>query len=116
LRPGAERASAQSSGTFSERPAKDVAGFIAHLRGSGGKVNVASNGNGTASRLTAELFASVVGARLNHIPTRERRPVLNDLMAGHLDASFIQYSAFYDLHQAGRARILSLPTVHAGER
>ena len=88
--------------------AKDVASFVAQVKESGGKVNIGSNGNGTASHLTAELFASEIGTRINHIPYKGTAPVSNDLLSGNIDATFIQYSAFYELHKAGKVRILAV--------
>ncbi len=89
-------------------PAKDFAAFLAYAKANPGKINYASNGLGTAAHLTGELFMLESGTKMTHVPYKGTGPVLNDLIAGHVDATFIQYSAFYDLHKAGRARILAI--------
>jgi tripartite-type tricarboxylate transporter receptor subunit TctC len=89
-------------------PAKNFSEFLAYLKGNPSKLNFASNGIGTAAHLTAELFMLTSGTKMTHVPYRGTSPVLNDLIAGHVDLTFIQYSAFHDLHKAGRARILAV--------
>jgi tripartite-type tricarboxylate transporter receptor subunit TctC len=73
-----------------------------------GKLNYASNGIGTAAHLTAELFNMEAGTRMAHVPYKGTNPVLNDLIGDHVDLTFIQYSAFLELHKAGRVRILAI--------
>jgi tripartite-type tricarboxylate transporter receptor subunit TctC len=89
-------------------PAKDFNEFVAYAKANPGKINYASNGLGAAGHLTSELFMLTTGTKMTHIAYKGTGPVLNDLIAGHVDATFIQYSAFYDLHKAGRARILAV--------
>lgn len=88
-------------------PVADAAEFIAYARANPGKLTYASNGVGTAGHLTAEFFMSLTGTKMTHVPYRGTAPVLTDLVAGHVDLTFIQYSAFYEFHQAGRVRILA---------
>jgi tripartite-type tricarboxylate transporter receptor subunit TctC len=73
-------------------------------------VNYASQGTGTASHLTAELFMTVTKTRLVHIPYKGTSPALNDLVAGHVDCSFIVLSSAYELTQTGKLRILAVAT------
>jgi tripartite-type tricarboxylate transporter receptor subunit TctC len=47
-----------------------------------------------------------MGTKMTHVPYKGTAPALNDLIAGHVDVSFIQVSASYPLHQSGKARIL----------
>jgi tripartite-type tricarboxylate transporter receptor subunit TctC len=89
-------------------PAKTFQEFLAHAKANPGKLNYASNGIGTAAHLTAELFNLESGAKTVHVPYKGTNPVLNDLVADHVDLTFIQYSAFLDLHKAGRVRILAI--------
>jgi len=78
-----------------EFPAKTPADFIAYVRAHPGEVSYASQGSGTASHLTAELFAALTGTRLVHVPYKGTSPALNDLVAGHVDSSFIVLSSAY---------------------
>jgi len=89
-------------------PAKDFNEFVSYAKANPGKINYASNGIGTAAHLTAELFMLTAGTKMTHVPYKGTAPVLNDLIAGHVDATFIQYSAFYEMHKAGKVRILAI--------
>jgi len=88
-------------------PVSSAAEFIAYAKANPGKLTYASNGVGTAGHLTAEFFMSLTGTKMTHVPYKGTAPVLTDLVAGHVDLTFIQYSAFYEFHKAGRVRILA---------
>jgi len=88
-------------------PVANAAEFIAYAKANPGKLTYASNGVGTAGHLTAEFFMSLTGTKMTHVPYKGTAPVLTDLVAGHVDLTFIQYSAFYEFHKAGRVRILA---------
>jgi tripartite-type tricarboxylate transporter receptor subunit TctC len=91
-------------------PAKTVQEFMRHVKANPGSVNYASQGVGTTSHLTAELFNTVAGTKLVHVPYRGTAPALNDLVAGHVDLIFMELSAAYKLHEGGKARILATAT------
>ena len=66
--------------------ASSVAELIAIARNNPGKLNYASQGNGTTSHLTAELFKSMAGGlQITHIPYKGTAPALTDLLAGQVD-------------------------------
>jgi tripartite-type tricarboxylate transporter receptor subunit TctC len=88
-------------------PVRDAREFIAYARANPGKLTFASNGVGTAGHLTAEFFMALTGTKMTHVPYKGTAPVLSDLIAGNVDLTFIQYSAFYELYKAGRVRILA---------
>lgn len=91
-------------------PAKTIQEFIAYARAHPNTLNYASQGNGTTSHLTAELFDSKTGIRMQHVPYRGTTPAINDLIAGHVDAMFAELASAIHLHEAGRARILAVAT------
>ena len=91
-------------------PAKTAQEFMAYVKANPGKLNYASQGPGTTSHLTAELFNKLAGATLQHVPYKGTGPALNDLVAGHVDLIFMQYEAAIKLHEGGRARILAATT------
>jgi tripartite-type tricarboxylate transporter receptor subunit TctC len=91
-------------------PAKTVQEFMAYVKSNPGKLNYASQGPGTTSHLTAELFNSVAGTKLEHVPYRGTAPALNDLVAGHVDLIFMQLESAIKLHDGGKARILAVTT------
>jgi tripartite-type tricarboxylate transporter receptor subunit TctC len=91
-------------------PAKTVQEFMTYVKSNPGKLNYASQGPGTTSHLTAELFNKVAGTRLEHVPYRGTAPALNDLVAGHVDLIFMQLESAIKLHDGGKARILAVTT------
>jgi tripartite-type tricarboxylate transporter receptor subunit TctC len=91
-------------------PAKTVQDFIAYVKANPGKVTYASQGPGTTSHLTAELFARATGTQMLHVPYRGTGPALNDLVAGHVDFIFMELASGVKLHEAGKARILAVAT------
>ena len=93
-----------------EFPAKTAQEFMAYVKANPDKVNYASQGVGTTSHLTAELFNTLTGSKTVHVPYRGTGPALNDLVAGHVDLIFMELSAAYKLHEGGKARILAVTT------
>jgi tripartite-type tricarboxylate transporter receptor subunit TctC len=91
-------------------PAKTAQEFLAYVKANPGKVTYASQGPGTTSHLTAELFAKVAGLKMLHVPYRGTGPALNDLVAGHVDFIFMELASGFKLHEAGKARILATAT------
>jgi tripartite-type tricarboxylate transporter receptor subunit TctC len=91
-------------------PVKTAAEFIAYAKANPGKLNFASQGPGTTSHLTAELFGSLTGTKLVHVPYKGTSPALNDIVAGHVDFIFMELASANKLHQAGNARILATAT------
>jgi tripartite-type tricarboxylate transporter receptor subunit TctC len=91
-------------------PAATVKDFIDYVKAHPGKVSYASQGSGTASHLTAELFMALTKTSLVHVPYKGTSPALNDLVAGHVDSSFIVLSSAFELAKAGKLRILAVAT------
>src|SRR6266403_431494 len=93
-------------------PAKSVQQFMAYAKANPGKLTFASQGPGTTSHLTAELFMKLTGTKMVHVPYRGTGPALNDLIAGHVDFIFMELASAYKLHEGGKARILAVVTDH----
>jgi tripartite-type tricarboxylate transporter receptor subunit TctC len=91
-------------------PAKNLQEFMAYVKANPAKLNYASQGPGTTSHLTAELFNKVAGVKLVHVPYKGTGPALNDLVAGHVDLIFMQLESALRLHQGHKARILAVTT------
>jgi tripartite-type tricarboxylate transporter receptor subunit TctC len=89
-------------------PASNVQEFLAYAKANPGKLNYASQGNGTTSHLTAEMFAQATGTKLVHVPFRGTAPAINDLIAGHVDLMFTELASAVELHKAGKAKILAV--------
>jgi len=67
---------------------KTVADFVKAAKANPGKFNMASSGNGTSIHLAGELFKSMTGTFMLHIPYRGSGPALIDLMGGSMDVMF----------------------------
>ena len=67
---------------------RNVADFIRAAKANPGKFNMASSGNGTSIHLSGELFKSMTGTFMLHIPYRGSGPALIDLMGGSMDVMF----------------------------
>jgi len=93
-------------------PAKTAQEFITYAKANSGKLNFASQGVGTTSHLTAELFMTLTGVKMTHVPYRGTGPALNDIVAGHVDLIFMELSSAYKLHDSGKARVLAVATDH----
>src|SRR6185369_918162 len=91
-------------------PAKTAQEFIAYAKANSGKLNFASQGVGTTSHLTAELFQTLTGTKLTHVPYRGTGPALNDIVAGHVDFIFMELSSAMKLNEGKKARILAVAT------
>jgi tripartite-type tricarboxylate transporter receptor subunit TctC len=91
-------------------PAKTAAEFIAYVKANPGKVNFASQGNGTTSHLTGVMFERALGVKMNHVPYRGTAPAMNDLIGGHVDVFFNELALSFEQHKAGKARILAVTT------
>ena len=91
-------------------PVKTAAEFIAYAKANPGKLNYGSQGIGTTSHLTTELFMSLTGTKMVHVPYKGTAPALNDLLAGNVDLIFMELSSAMRLHQGGNAHILAVAT------
>lgn len=69
-------------------PAKDYKAFLAELKKSPGKYSYASSGTGGIGHLQTELYKSLAGVFMTHIPYRGAGPALNDVVAGQVPVIF----------------------------
>ena len=83
-------------------PAKTVPEFIAYAKANPGKINMASNGNGTTGHLAGELFKMMTGVDMVHVPYRGPEPALTDLLAGKVQVRF-GIPFVNRVHQGGQA-------------
>lgn len=87
--------------------AKNVAELITLLKGKPGGLNFASAGNGTPQHLSAELFKSLAGVDMTHVPYKGTGPAITDLVAGQVPIAFESMIAVLPHVQGGRLRALA---------
>jgi tripartite-type tricarboxylate transporter receptor subunit TctC len=91
-------------------PASTVAEFIAYARANPGKVNMASAGNGSAAHLAGELFKSMTGINMVHVPYRGQAPAIADLLSGQVHVLFATSPASMEFIKSGKLRALAVTT------
>ena len=69
-------------------PPNTVAEVIAYAKANPGKLTSATQGNGTTSHLTSEMFQMMAGVKFQHVPYRGSAPALTDLVGGSVDIMF----------------------------
>ena len=89
-------------------PADSAKELVAYAKANPGKVTYASQGNGSTSHLTAEMFATMTGIKLVHVPYKGEGPALVDLTAGRVDIFFGNVAAALRFQKAGQAKFLGV--------
>jgi tripartite-type tricarboxylate transporter receptor subunit TctC len=96
-------------------PAKTVPEFVAYAKANSGKLNMASNGNGTTSHLAGELFKMMTGINMLHVPYRGAAPALTDLIGGQVQVMFDIMASSIEHIRAGKLRALAVTTATRSE-
>jgi tripartite-type tricarboxylate transporter receptor subunit TctC len=91
-------------------PAKSVAEFIALLKANPGKYSYGSGGNGSSAHFTAELFKSMAGVDIAHIPYKGATPALTDVIGGQVVMFMGNLPPAMGHIKAGRVRALAVTT------
>ena len=89
-------------------PARTVKELISLAKLRPGAINYASNGTGTLSHLTGELFKLQTGANLTHIPYKGGPPAVIDLVAGQVSVLFTAIPTALTQVRAGRLRAIAV--------
>jgi tripartite-type tricarboxylate transporter receptor subunit TctC len=88
--------------------AKNVAELIAYARDNPDKLLVATQGNGTTSHLTSELFQLMAKVKMRHVPYRGSAPALQGLVAEDVDLMFDNLGVSLGLTTAGQLKLLAV--------
>lgn len=89
-------------------PVKTVAEFIAYCKANPDKINMASSGSGTSVHLSGELFKSMTGCKMVHVPYKGAGPALTDLMSGQVQVIFDNLPSSINHAKSGRIRALGV--------
>ena len=101
-------------------PVKNVKELIALAKAHPGEIFFSSSGQGAVGHLSGELFNSLAGVKITHVPYKGAGPAVVDLIAGHVQLSFVSVPAVIEhvrngklrmLAQCGATRFSSLPDV-----
>jgi tripartite-type tricarboxylate transporter receptor subunit TctC len=91
-------------------PLNSVAEVIAYAKANPGKLTSATQGNGTTSHLTSELFQMMAEVKFQHVPYRGSAPALTDLVAGSVDLMFDNLGVSLPLVKGGQLKLLGVAT------
>lgn len=91
-------------------PAKTVAEFIDYAKKNPDKINMASSGAGTSVHLSGELFKSMTGVQMKHIPYKGAGPAITDLIGGQVDVLFDNMPSIIGHIRSGEVRALGVTT------
>ena len=96
-------------------PAMTVPEFISYAKAHPGKINMAPAGTGTTNHLCSELFKSMTGVDIIHVPYRGGAPALIDLIGGQVQAYFGLLPASIEYIRAQKLRALAVTTATRSE-
>lgn len=82
--------------------------LIAHAKANPNQLNYASSGNGTTLHLAAEMFKSMTGTKITHIPYKGSAPAATDVLGGQVDMMFAEYGMAQKLIRAAKVRGLAI--------
>ena len=88
--------------------ANSVPELIDYLKQNPGKVTAATQGNGTTSHLTAELFQMLAKVKMTDVPYRGTAPALQGLLAGNVDLMFDNLGVSLPMVKAGKLKLLAV--------
>ena len=91
-------------------PAKDVKELIALLKANPNKYSFASSGNGTSQHLSGELFKTMTGVDMQHIPYKGSPPALQDVVGGSVSMTFDNITTAWPLAKNGNLRAIAVTT------
>jgi tripartite-type tricarboxylate transporter receptor subunit TctC len=89
-------------------PAKTLPDFIAYAKANPGRVSMASGGVGSAPHVYGEMFKSMAGVDMLHVPYRGGAPALADLLAGHVAVMFDTLATSIEHIKGGKLRALAV--------
>jgi tripartite-type tricarboxylate transporter receptor subunit TctC len=89
-------------------PAKTVPEFIAHVKANPGKLNYGTSGPGSSPHLAAELFASMAGIKMTHIPYKGVAPYITAELGNEVQLSYANMFSTMPHWKSGRLRLIAV--------
>jgi tripartite-type tricarboxylate transporter receptor subunit TctC len=94
-------------------PAGSVKELIAYAKANPGKINFGSAGNGTSTHLAGEMFRTMAGIDIVHVPYKGDAPAIADLIGGQIQMLFISLGPVAQLVKTGRVKALAVSSSNA---
>lgn len=91
-------------------PANNVREFIAYAKANPGKLNYGSGSTGSAGHLAGELFDTMAGVKMVHVPYKGAGPAMQDLIGGQIQLMFDNLASSLGQIKAGRVKALAVTT------
>jgi tripartite-type tricarboxylate transporter receptor subunit TctC len=91
-------------------PVHDLREFIAYAKANPGRLNFGSGSTGSAGHLAGELFKSMAGVDMTHVPYKGAAPAMNDLIGGQIQLMFDNLASSLTQVKAGKIRALAVTT------
>ena len=89
-------------------PYKTLPEMTAFAKANPGRINFASNGNGSSAHIATALYETMAGVDLTHVPYKGLAPAMSDLLAGQVDIMFSSVVAITPQIKAGKLRALAV--------
>jgi len=93
-------------------PANTVKELIAYAKAHPHQVNFGSAGNGTSNHLAGEMFSTMAGVDIVHVPYKGDAPSITDLLAGRIQMLFIGYGPVAQYVKTGALRAIAISSAH----
>jgi tripartite-type tricarboxylate transporter receptor subunit TctC len=91
-------------------PVRSIPEFINYVKANPGKVILASSGSGTSVHLSGELFKSMTGIEMTHVPYKGAGPAFPDLIGGQVHVMFDNMPSSIEFIRGGKLRALGVTT------
>ena len=88
-------------------PVNTLTELIAYARANPDKLNYASQGSGTSSHLSGEMFKQLADVRMVHVPYKGAGPAVTDLVAGQVDLFFVHLASTLSHVKSGKLKLLA---------
>jgi tripartite-type tricarboxylate transporter receptor subunit TctC len=89
-------------------PARTVPEFVAYAKANPGRISMASYGTGSTSHVAGELFKTMTGISMVHVPYRGEAPALTDIIAGQVQVMFATLTGALAHIRSGALRLLAV--------
>jgi tripartite-type tricarboxylate transporter receptor subunit TctC len=89
-------------------PFKTVQEMTAYAKANPGRINFASNGNGSSAHIATALYETMAGVDMTHVPYKGLAPAMTDLMSGQVDIMFSSVVAITPQIKSGKLRALAV--------